>query len=124
VGENIVLGVLKKMGSMKREIKATGDEVNEAIYQSLTPDKARLGELLDMDHAIIPPSFDSAYSRGVDRSELIALSSKIDVLIDKMDAIARKEQGIYLDGNILVGRTVERMDNALYNRAVNRERGV
>ena len=124
VGENIVLGVLKKMGSMKREIKATGDEVNEAIYQSLTPDKARLGELLDMDHAIIPPSFDPSYSRGIDRSELIALSSKMDVLIDKMDAIARKEQGIYLDGNILVGRTVERMDNALYNRAVNRERGV
>ena len=124
VGKNIVLGVLKKMGSMKREIKATGDEVNEAIYQSLTPDKARLGELLNMDHAIIPPLFDTSYSRGIDRSELIALSSKMDVLIDKMDAIARKEQGIYLDGNILVGRTVERMDNALYNRAVNRERGV
>lgn len=124
VGKNIVLGVLKKMGSMKREIKATGDEVNEAIYQSLTPDKARLGELLNMEHATIPPSFDTSYSRGIDRSELIALSSKMDVLIDKMDAIARKEQGIYLDGNILVGRTVERMDNALYNRAVNRERGV
>lgn len=124
VGENIVLGVLKKMGSMKREIKATGDEVNEAIYRSLTPDKARLGELLEMDRTIIPPSFDPTYSRGVDRSELIALSAKIDTLIDKMDALARKEQGIYLDGNILVGRTVERMDDALYRRAVNRERGV
>ena len=28
------------------------------------------------------------------------------------------------DGNVLVGRTVERMDDALYRRAVNRERGV
>lgn len=45
VGKNIILGVLKKMGSMKREIKATGDEVNEAIYQSLTPNKAKFNGL-------------------------------------------------------------------------------
>lgn len=51
VGKNIVLGVLKKMGSMKREIKATGDEVNEAIYQSLTPDKAKFNGLYALSAA-------------------------------------------------------------------------
>ena len=104
----------------------TGEKRNAAISAEDLAESARKAlqsaNIYDFNRRV--PGYISDSSSIRDQSGIIALSSKMDVLIDKMDEIARKEQGIYLDGNILVGRTVERMDNALYNRAVNRERGV
>lgn len=106
-----------------------GEKRNAAISAEHLAESARNAlqnaNIYDFDRLTAGlPGYISDSANVRDQSGIIALSSKMDVLIDKMDAIARKEQGIYLDGNILVGRTVERMDNALYNRAVNRERGV
>ena len=106
-----------------------GEKQNAAISAEHLAESARnalqKANIYDFDRLTAGlPGYISDSANVRDQSGITALSSKIDVLIDKMDAIARKEQGIYLDGNILVGRTVERMDNALYNRAVNRERGV
>lgn len=106
-----------------------GEKRNAAISAEHLAESARNAlqnaNIYDFDRLTAGlPGYISDSANVRDQSGIIALSSKMDVLIDKMDAIAQKEQGIYLDGNILVGRTVERMDNALYNRAVNRERGV
>ena len=107
----------------------TGEKRNVAISAEDLASSARKAlqsaNIYDFDRLTARvPGYISDSPSIRDQSDIKALSAKMDVLIDKMDAIARKEQGIYLDGNILVGRTVERMDDALYRRAVNRERGV
>ena len=131
LGENITLGITKKMPTQHRAIKKASAEVNKDIMKSLSETAKSYFQGKDY---LLEPTF-STLSTMTDYSvththdfqqsaELRAMRNDIKNLSTKIEELAKNPSKLYLDGKTLIGGTIGEIDRQLASVEFFKNRGV